>query len=79
MAMAKPVICYISDYMKKNYHPDLPIISANPSNIYHVIKNTLNNLDALPQIGLKSRAYVEKNHDILKNTDRITQIYKSIL
>ncbi|WP_078575946.1 glycosyltransferase family protein [Salipaludibacillus agaradhaerens] len=79
MAMGKPVICYISDYMLEKYPPELPIISANPDTIRDKIEELLKNKDALPEIGLKSREYAIKYHDYKKNSANIIDIYKSII
>lgn len=68
MALGKPVISYIRhedlkfipDKMKK----ELPIIEANPSTIYKVLKSYLTiKREYLNLIGLKSRQYVEKWHN----------------
>ncbi|KYC87142.1 transferase [Heyndrickxia sporothermodurans] len=78
MAMSKPVICWISDYMKENYPKDLPIIIANPDTIKDCIENALKNLDMLPEIGKRGRAYVEKNHDMVKNSKQMLSLYRTI-
>lgn len=64
MAMGKPVICHISDFMKEKYPVELPIIIANPDNIEKKIEYCLKNIDSLREIGLKGRQYVEKYHDM---------------
>lgn len=79
MAMAKPVICWISDFMKEHYPSNLPIIVANPDTIKDTIEYALNNIDMLPEIGAKSRLYVEANHDMIKNSQKMLSLYKSLL
>lgn len=78
MAMGKPVICWISDFMKEKYPKDLPIISANPDNIKEKIENLLNNIDSLKDIGLKGRKYAEKYHDKNLVVDNLLKIYEKI-
>ena len=78
MAMGKPVICWISDFMHDNYPKDLPIVSANPDNITQVLEHLLQNLDALPDIGQKSRVYVERVHDMRTNSGDILNIYRAM-
>ncbi|QAA30590.1 glycosyltransferase [Clostridium manihotivorum] len=63
MALGKPVICLISDFMKEKYPKDLPIISANPDNLKDKLEYYLKNQDLLIDLGIKGRAYVEKYHD----------------
>lgn len=78
MALGKPVICWISDYMKEKLPNDLPIIVANPDTIKKVLKNLLANKDQLSEIGLKGRKYVEKYHDASKIAKEHIEIYKSL-
>ncbi|MCC3355673.1 glycosyltransferase [Bacillus sp. REN16] len=79
MAMGKPVICWISDFMKDHYPSDLPIIIANPDTIKDTIENALKNIDMLQGIGLKGRQYVETNHDMVKNSQKVLSLYQSLL
>lgn len=79
MAMGKPVICWISDFMKDHYSSDLPILVANPDTIKDTIEYTLNNLDMLPGIGEKGRLYVETHHDMVKNSQKMLSLYRSLL
>ena len=78
MALGKPVVCWISEFMKGKYPRELPIISANPDNIKEVIAYLLSNRDSLHEIGLKSRAYAEKYHDINKFSHKLLELYQSL-
>jgi len=78
MAMGKPVICWISDFMKEKYPKELPIISANPDNIEEKIEYAIKNKDILKDIGIKSRSYAEKYHDMNKISKDIFTIYNKI-
>ncbi|THE09244.1 glycosyltransferase family 1 protein [Bacillus timonensis] len=79
MAMGKPVICWISDFMKDHYPNNLPIIIANPETIKDTIEFILRNIDLLPEIGIKGRQYVEMNHDMVKNSKDVLSLYLSLL
>lgn len=79
MAMGKPVICWISDFMRAHYPSNLPIIVANPDTIKETIEYALNNFDILPGIGEKGRLYVETNHDMIKNSQKMLSLYQSLL
>ncbi|MCY7969591.1 glycosyltransferase family 1 protein [Bacillus haynesii] len=79
MAMGKPVICWISDFMKDHYPSELPLIRANPDNITEVIENVLKNRDMLPEIGQKGRKYAEVHHDMVKNSKKTLAVYQSLL
>lgn len=78
MAMGKPVICWISDFMKEKYPKELPIISANPDNIKEKIEYIIKNKDMLKEIGIKGRMYAEKYHDMNKISKNMLEIYKKI-
>lgn len=77
MALGKPVICWISDFMKENYPKELPIISANPQNIREKIEYVLNNRDILYELGIKGRLFVEKYHNIDTIIPEIIDLYET--
>lgn len=76
MAMGKPVICSISDFMKDYYPKELPIISAGPYEIESKLEFILNNKDMLQSIGNKGREYVLKYHDYLVVSKMTLELYK---
>lgn len=78
MAMGKPVICYISDFMKQYYPSELPIISANCRDIETKLEFILNNKDMIGSIGLEGRKYVEKYHDYLTVSKYLLDLYKKL-
>lgn len=84
MALGKPVICYIRE-ADLNYIPDemrkeLPIINATPSTISQVIEYWITDgLQFLPEIGQKSREYVERWHDPLEIAKKMKQEYEVAL
>ena len=78
MAMGKPVITWISEFMKEKYPADLPIMSANPDTLKDVVKYALDNRDMLPEKGRQGRAYVEKYHDMNKVILQIQNVYRKL-
>ncbi len=80
MALGKPVICYIREedlkFLPKEMKEEMPIIKANPDNFYEVLKETIEDMNSLPMIGEKSRAYVEKWHDPIKTARRMKEVYE---
>lgn len=78
MAMGKPVVCYISDYMKEHYPASLPIISATPDTIGGVLRHLIGNADMLEEIGRQSRCYAEMFHDLNTNAGKVLNVYKAI-
>lgn len=82
MALGKPVVCYIREEDLKSIPPqmkeDLPIINANPCNIYEVLGELIEHREKLNLIGEHSRAYVEKWHDPMKIAKRMKEVYESL-
>ena len=72
MALGKPVVCHVRSDFHNLYigaglleRGELPLVDAS----IHTIKETLRHLASLPrrelhEIGLRSRAFVEKHHSI---------------
>lgn len=83
MAMGKPVVCYLrqSDLhlIDQEMRSEIPIIDADPSSIYEVLKLWLTTKKKdLRLRGMQSRAFVEKWHDPLKIARRLKNEYESI-
>ena len=83
MAMGKPVICFIHPPdlkpIPKQMREELPVINANPNTIYQVLKDLLiKNKKQLPEIGRRSRAFVEKWHNPLTIAANLKRDYESI-
>ncbi|MDA8220383.1 glycosyltransferase family 1 protein [Desulfosporosinus sp.] len=78
MAMGKPVVCWISEYMKDKYPRELPLLIANPDTITDVLRNVLNNQDMLPDLGLRGRVYAEQYHDANVVAEKLVSIYKGL-
>jgi hypothetical protein len=84
MALGKSVICYIREtdlkFIPAEMQQDLPVINSTPATIYEVLKEWLTvRRDQLPEVGRRSRAYVERWHDPLKIAARLKGDYESIL
>ena len=77
MCLGKPVICWISEFMKDKYPGELPIISANPDNIKDKLEYLINNRDCLSEVGEKSRKYAENYHDVNKFSQKLLDLYQT--
>ncbi|MBO1511740.1 glycosyltransferase [Metabacillus bambusae] len=75
MALGKPVITWISEFMKDKYPKELPIISANPENIEKKIEAVLKDKDMREELGFEGRNYVEEYHDMNKIAEVLQNIY----
>ena len=77
MAMGKPVIGWICDYMKERYPADLPIFSANPSTVKSTLEALLKDGAAREDAGLRGRRYVEKYHGAREVARQLVDLYRS--
>lgn len=80
MALGRPVICAIrKEYFQYiDYGNEIPILHADPDNIYEVVKQAIGDKIALKQIGMKSREFVEKHHDISNTADKLIEYYNRL-
>lgn len=78
MALGKPVINHISNFLKDSYSKDLPIINANPDDIEEKLKYVLENRDILRDLGSRGRSYIEKYHDSRKLIDEVLNLYNGL-
>ncbi len=82
MALGKPVVCYIREedlkFIPQQMREDLPIINANPDNIYEVLKGLIVERERFDLIGEQSRDYVERWHDPMKIAKRLKDVYESL-
>lgn len=76
MALGKPVLCYISEEMKKSFPQDLPIISVTPDNLKYELEKLINDSSLRKAAGQKGREYAEKYHDYVKNGQMLKDIYE---
>ena len=80
MALGRPTICFIREsyYEHINFGEDIPVINAEPSSIYEVLKRTIDEKHLFPEIGKKSRLFVENVHDLNMLTDKLIDIYNKL-
>lgn len=82
MALGKPVVCYIRredlKFVPTDMREDLPLIDADPENIYEVLKRLMEERQRLNQIGVLCRTYVEKWHDPIKIAKKMKEVYESL-
>ena len=79
MCAGKPTLTYIRDDLVSAYPEDMPLVNTNPDTIYENLKKLITDAELRHEIGLKSRAYVEKYHDVKVVVDDLENIYKEVL
>ena len=79
MALGKPVVCYIrhedARHIPESMLNELPLIEANPETIESVLADLLDHRDRWPDIGQRSRAFVEKWHDPARVASDVIKVY----
>jgi hypothetical protein len=78
MALGKPVIVYIVDPSIVLAFDECPIINANPDTIETVLRDLMVNADKLPELGRRSREYVERHYSIEALAGRLEQLYAEV-
>ncbi|MFD2706488.1 glycosyltransferase [Salibacterium lacus] len=78
MAMGKPVVCWISGFMRDAYPDDLPIVPANPETVEGRLEELIRRKDQLPHLGRQGRQFVEKYHDFRIHSGKILDIYREL-
>lgn len=63
MAMGKPVLCYISEEMKKHYPEELPVVSADRDELEEKLRELILDAGKRRELGIAGRRYVETYHD----------------
>ena len=76
MALGKPVICYILQDLVSGYPEGFPIINANPDTIESVLEEWIQSPRRLHEVGVQSRAYAERVHDVRKIARDLIRIYR---
>jgi len=80
MALGKPVVCYLRPEWKENFlnhfkeYSSLPIVEANTSTIYEVLKKLTIDDDYRRKKAAESRIFAEKHFDINHNAIELEKI-----
>lgn len=75
MALGKAVVCWISDWRRQAYPPELPVVSADRHNLEFVLTGLLSDRERLAEIGNSGRRYVEKYHSVDSVIPRVERVY----
>ena len=78
MAMGKAVICYIRPDLMNMYPSTLPIVSANPDNLYDQLKRLIEDPKKCHRLGQEGVKYVEKYHEGSKVIKELISIYENL-
>jgi glycosyltransferase involved in cell wall biosynthesis len=84
MALGKPVVAYLRDddlaRVPAEMRAELPVIDASVDTLEDVLRELLTErVDELPELGRRSRAYVERWHDPRRIAERMRDAYVAAL
>ena len=79
MALGKPVLTHLKpDVVERSaegYGIRIPIVAASKDTLVEDLRPLVENTGLRREIGVQSREYVERVHDIDRVTDRLLEIY----
>ena len=79
MAMGVPTICFVKDSIVPRYPAEPPIVNATIDSLPTVLGNLLADRGRRHSLGLRSREYVERHHDIKEVANSMKAIYTSVI
>lgn len=79
MALGKPVVCYIREDLESTYPSPVPVINANPTNLYQNLIPYLTDASLRFHTGLKSREYALQVHDVPVVIPKLLNIYRMVM
>jgi glycosyltransferase involved in cell wall biosynthesis len=83
MALGRPVVCYIRDddlrFIPEAMRAEIPVVSASPADILEVLRGLVRDRERLPELGARSRTFVEHWHDPDRIAERTKATYERIL
>lgn len=78
MSFGKPVVAYIMPgVFKQGLPPGCPVVNSNPDNLKDQLTTLICNPQLRHDIGIKSRQYVEKFHNVETISAQLLAIYKT--
>lgn len=81
LALGKVVITYVNPAVEeflRNKGREIPVINANPGNIYEVLKELVTNKQMRQEYEKRARQYAEKYHDYRIVQKRLSGFYEKI-
>lgn len=77
MSFGKPVMCYIMpEVFEAGLSPECPIVNTNPDNLKEQLIKLITNAQLRYDIGVESRQFAEKYHDVGKVSSQLLTLYK---
>jgi glycosyltransferase involved in cell wall biosynthesis len=81
MAMAKPVLCYLREDLKRLYidaglveEGEIPLIQCTPASVKDTLRRLMDDHEALAEAGRRGPAYVQRHH----STESVGMVFAAI-
>lgn len=74
----KPTLTFILDGVLKEFPLEIAFVNTNPDTVYDNIKMLIENPNLRKEIGMKSRAYVEKYHEASVVAEEMLGLYREL-
>lgn len=78
MALGKPVVCYIREQLLNKYPSGLPIVNANTTTCYEVLRELIQKPQRRNLLGKAGRQYIEQYYDSHELGKQLKAIYKQL-
>jgi glycosyltransferase involved in cell wall biosynthesis len=83
MALAKPVVVHLDEEAvaetEEAFGLELPLVRADEANLEDVLAGLLEVRETLPELGRRSRDYVEQVHAHTRVARRVLEIYERVM
>ncbi|MEX0719973.1 MAG: glycosyltransferase [Balneolaceae bacterium] len=78
MVVGRPTCAFIDEryYQYIDYAEEIPVVNINKETITDQLRNLIDNSEKLPELGKRSREFVEKYHDVKNVCLKLINIYK---
>jgi glycosyltransferase involved in cell wall biosynthesis len=79
MAFGRPTCAFMDQryFQYIDYSDEIPIVNINRENVTYKIRELVENRADLPEIGVKSREFVENYHNVVNLTKKLIDIYQN--
>ena len=75
--MGKPVLCYVSEDVRKQMHPSMPVVSVTPETLHTVLRGVLSSADLRAELGERGIEYVKQHHNPKTIAERCLEVYET--
>ncbi|MHB8642305.1 MAG: glycosyltransferase [Gaiellaceae bacterium] len=76
MALGTPVVGYVKPSMHGLYPDDLPLVPSTQEELPEVLRALLTDGDLRQELGRRSRAYAEREHDATRLAPQLVEVYE---